>query len=293
MRYRPLGASGTAVSVVSLRLSGERCGGSGQAWLAAVHAAFENGVNSFELRSPTPALLAGFAEAAKALERRLIFVNLRPDPGSTADEIHRQVDETLAATDLGHFDLVTLDVDAETHTEAVWALEDLRASPKVRLMGVAGEGESVVPHVAGGVFDVLVAPFNILSGWRERIRVRTAVERSMAVIASGHFPDSARDVVVPRQERRGWFSKPAPLFSGIGTYAFLNRTPGWTAEEICLAFALTEPSLASVMLEVNDLEHLAALAEVTERELPSAVAAQIEMARFSAERREGAERRSA
>lgn len=293
MRYRPLATSGTAVSVVSLRLSGDRCGGSGQAWLDVVHAAFENGINSFEIRNPTPALLAGFGEAVKAVERRLVFVNLRLSPGSTGDDIHAQVDAVLRGVDFEHLDLVTLDVDAETHTEAVWTLEDLRATPKVRLIGIAGESEAIVPYISGGVFDVLTAPFNILSGWRERLRVRTAVEHSMAVIANGHYPESARDVAAPSQQKRGWFSKPAPIFSGIGTYAFLNRTPGWSAEEICLAFALTEPSLASVMLETSDLEHLASLAEVTERELPAAVAAQIEMARFSAERRDGSERRSA
>jgi aryl-alcohol dehydrogenase-like predicted oxidoreductase len=291
MRYRPLGGSGTAVSVLSLHLPGHRCEGDADDWLLATHAAFESGVNSFEIREPTAALLKGFGEAVKALERRLVFANLRLTPGSSAADIHRQVDEVLAHADLGHLDQVTLDADAETHPEAVWALEELRASPKVRLIGVAGETDAVVPHIAGGVFDTLSSPFNILSGWRERLRVRTAVENSMAVIASGHFPEEARTLAAPVEAKRGWFAKPAELLADVGTYAFLDDTPGWTGEEICLAFALTEPALASMSLEALDPDHLIALAEVTERELPSAVAAQIEMARFSAERQSGAERR--
>jgi aryl-alcohol dehydrogenase-like predicted oxidoreductase len=291
MRYRPLGSSGTAISVISLRVPGHRCDGDAQDWVSAIHAAFECGINSFEVREPTVALLQGLGEAVKAVERRLVFVNLRLTPGSTAADIHRQVDEVLQHTDLAHVDLVTLDADAETHTEAVWALEELRASPKVRMIGVAGDTEAVVPHIAGGVFDVLTAPFNILSGWRERLRVRTAVENAMAVIASGHYPEEARNLAEPVEVKKGWFAKPQEIFADIGTYAFLDDTPGWTAEEICLAFALTEPAVASMSLEAADLDHLIALAEVTERELPSAVAAQIEMARFSVERQTGVERR--
>lgn len=292
MRYRPLGSSGTAVSVLSLHLQGARCEGDAQDWVTATHAAFESGVNSFEVRAPTSAMLRGFGEALQAVERRLVFVNLRLTPGCDAADIHRQVDEVLVGSGIGHLDQVTLDADAETHTEAIWALEELRASPKVRLIGVAGDTDSVVPHIAGSVFDTLTAPFNILSGWRERLRVRTAVENSMAVIASGHFPEEARELAEPVETaKKGWFSKPPPLLAEMGTYAFLQDTPGWTAEEICLAFALTEPAVASMSLEADDLDHLIALAEVTERELPSAVAAQIEMARFAVERHVGTERR--
>jgi hypothetical protein len=76
----------------------------------------------------------------------------------------------------------------------------------------------------------------------------------------------------------------------MGTYAFLDATPGWTPEEICLAFALTEPALASMSLEAEDLDHLIAMAAVTEREMPASVAAQLEMARFAVERQAGSER---
>ena len=80
MRYRPLGKAGMAVSTVSLRLSGERCGGDPDAWLAFIHAAFESGINAFEVMNPTAALLEGLAYAARSVERRLIFIALRlPD----------------------------------------------------------------------------------------------------------------------------------------------------------------------------------------------------------------------
>src|SRR4029079_7128084 len=126
-------------------------------------------------------------------------------------------------------DLVTLDADSQPHTDAVWLLEELRTARRTRLIGVCGESDAVTPHIGSGVFDVLIAPFNILSGWRERIRVRTAVDRNMAVIANGHFPEDARDLGAPQPEKRGgWFAKRPPTLAGVGTYAFLNRTPGWT-----------------------------------------------------------------
>ena len=65
-------------------------------------------------------------------------------------------------------------------------------------------------------------------------------------------------------------------------YTFLHTTADWTAEEICLAYALTEPTLASVQIEPDNIIHMQALADVAERELPPGLPAQIEMSRFSA-----------
>lgn len=291
MRYRPLGKSGMAVSAITLRVRGETCMGDPDHWVSAVHGAFEQGVNSFEIISPTHALLHGFAVAAQAVERRLIFVSLRLSPEVQPDDIFRQVEDVLQATGLEFLDLVTADADGDLHNDCVWMLEDLRATGKIRRMGVTGHSEALAAHIGGGAFDVLSAPFNILSGWRERLRVRTAGERGMAVIGEAFFPEDARYLSEPKAIKRHWFSKPIYPLAGLGSYNFLHSTHGWRAEEICLGFALTETALASVAIDFDDLPHLESLAGVTERDLPSAVAAQIEMARFSAERASGAERR--
>ena len=65
------------------------------------------------------------------------------------------------------------------------------------------------------------------------------------------------------------------------TRAYCFTCKGWTAEEICLAYCLTEPSIASVLVECEDPEHLAALAAVPDRDMPPGLAAQVEMARFA------------
>jgi hypothetical protein len=68
--------------------------------------------------------------------------------------------------------------------------------------------------------------------------------------------------------------------AGVGTYAFLHDTAGWTPEELCLAYALTEPSLATVQIDLGFVDRIEALAAVPDRDTPTGLGAQIEMARF-------------
>jgi aryl-alcohol dehydrogenase-like predicted oxidoreductase len=125
----------------------------------------------------------------------------------------------------------------------------------------------------------------MLSSWRDRNLVRKALEEQMmGVIACDPFPTALHGLIDAAEvgTKPGWFKKPKPL-AGAGTYAFLTSTRGWSAEQLSLAYALTEPAVASVLVQVEDRKHLADLALTTDRDLPSTVSAQIEMARFSAE----------
>jgi aryl-alcohol dehydrogenase-like predicted oxidoreductase len=292
MRYRPLGTSGMAVSALTMRLRGEHCPGDANRWVTAVHAAFENGVNSFEIIAPSAELLRGVAIAAEAVERRLICFSLRLPAQIQADDVFRLVEGVLKVTNLQFLDLVIADGDGDLHNDVIWMLEDLRATGKIKRMGIAGQGDGIATHIGAGSFDVLVSPFNILSGWRERLRVRSAAERQMSVIGDDYYPEDARNIAEPKRVKRRWFSKPSYALAGLGSYNFLHDTHAWKAEEICLGFALTEPALASVAVDIESAAHLESLAATTERDLPAAVAAQIEMARFSAERSAGTERRT-
>jgi aryl-alcohol dehydrogenase-like predicted oxidoreductase len=143
-------------------------------------------------------------------------------------------------------------------------------------------------YVSTNSFDVLVTPYHLRSGWKERNRLKAAVELDMGVIGYDFFPEefssSAKTEAVIQPKSRGWFGGKAagasPL-EGVGSYRFLHATKGWTAEEICLAYSLTEPSLATVLVESDDPEHLARLAAVPDRDMPPGLAAQVEMARFA------------
>ena len=288
MRYRPFAHSGMALSAVSLELCGDDETAGAQLgvtdWRDLVHAAFEEGVNTFELVRPTPALLEGFAEGSAAVSRGLIFIGLRisdaADPASLAD----QIAEAMAKAGLKTLDLLTLDADPDQPVGVPAVMRALRDHGLVRRLAVAGPGEAIEPYVQAGGFDALKTPFNLLSGWRERHMIRTAVDRQMGVIGLEPCPAAIAPLIeaAQAQNKPGWFKKASPL-AGIGSYAFLELTNGWSAEQLCLGYALTEPALTTVQARIVDREALPELARVADRDLPAAISAQIEMARFSAE----------
>lgn len=65
----------------------------------------------------------------------------------------------------------------------------------------------------------------------------------------------------------------------VNPFAFLHSTSGWEAEDLCLAHALLDPSLGSVVVRASDVEHLRRLARACERDMPVSMPAQLEMAR--------------
>ena len=150
---------------------------------------------------------------------------------------------------------------------------------------MAGDSEGVDALVADGALDVLATGYSLLSGWAERRRIREAVASDMAVLGYGAYPREQLGLLVDRRPK----DRANPL-AGIGGYGFLEATKDWTPEQLCLAYALTEPSLATVLVRPQSTDHLEQLAAVADRELPSGLAAQIEMARFSALREDNARR---
>lgn len=273
MRYRPYGKSGHVVSAVSLLLDGA-VRHSVRDWRNLIAAAMDLGVNGFEIAGDSPALIEAVTGGFADIERDLLFIAWRPfalplEPGNA-------VEGFLARTGLGYLDLMNFD-DAPPSGAA---LERIRLMRWVRSYGLTSDDEDTDLLIAGGGYDCLTTCYSPVSGWRERNRLKAAASRGMGVIARNIWPESM-------QPKPTLFKKPLlgrrkePL-AGIGGYGFLENTPGWTAEEICLAYVLTEPAVTTVRFEVDRIEHLERLAEVPDRDLPTGVAAQIEMARFSA-----------
>ena len=294
MRYRPLAHQSMAVSAISVRLD-DRFQRSGAEWAALVLAAMECGVNCFEVTGRSPALVDGMSQALRAVERRLIHIAWRFGPkamppahaaaGFSASGMQGLAKAVIARTGLGYLDLVQLD-DPGQHDlppEGLQALKQMRAQGQVRAIGIAGQGEEIEAYISTGAFNALTMPFNMLSGSRERRRMKAASERSMSVLGYGAYPQAALAVMgceTPKKGLLGWGRKADK--NTAEPYSFLHQTADWTAEQICLAYALTEPTLASVQIEPQDVAHLQALAVVAERELPSGMPAQIEMSRFTA-----------
>ena len=280
MRYRPLGARGQIVSAVSLILDPTEARRNAAEWVSLIYAALECGISGFEVRDLDTALAEGIGRAFAGVDRKLVFVAMRIHgrrgrPASMA-EVGREVQQVLAATRLGYLDAALLGQRAGLKAGTLRELGGLKSADIVRGLGVTGSGESVDALVADGALDVLSTSYSLLSGWAERRLIRDAVASDMAVLGHGFHPHDALTPLVGRQPK----DRANPL-AGIGGYGFLDEARDWTAEELCLAYALTEPALATVLVEASSTDHLERMAAVADRDLPSGVAAQIEMARFS------------
>jgi aryl-alcohol dehydrogenase-like predicted oxidoreductase len=303
MRYRPFGTSGAAVSCISLVLTDQPMRPEERVKL--IYGALEAGINTFELQSRDPEVASALGEALSAVERRMVFVAQRigwsRDPsGKRVRDLGQggltgAIEMTLQRSRLGRLDVALIDVaDGEVlPPHVVPAMQSAKQAGRVRLLGVAGR-DGVDQYLDSGEFDVLATSFNIQSGWRERNRLKRAVQAEIPIIGYGYQPFTPAQVEdAPKSSGPlglgrlfgGGNKEPKPQ----GAYAFLDRAPGtWTPEEICLGYALTEPSLTTVLTRVRDVEHLQRLAAVAEKELPTGVAAQIEMARVSASQESGA-----
>jgi aryl-alcohol dehydrogenase-like predicted oxidoreductase len=286
MRYRPFGNSGTAVSVISMLLQDSPRLKAGD-WRSLILCALEHGINCFEIAGVSPALLDGAGDALSAVERRLIFVSWRAQTGQSPGSMYDQVESVLTRTGLQHLNLLVIPDPAQNLAgDGLEQLKALRQGRLTRMLGVSSDDDSVDPFIVSGAFEALCTGYNLASGWKERNRLKLAGAHDLAVIGHDAYPVALR-------EPAGLLSKVgAGLFGGkkkasdhIGAgYHFLDDTPTWTAEEICIAYALTEPSLSTVQVTVERMDELDRLALVPERDLPTAVAAQIEMARFASVR---------
>lgn len=291
MRYRPFGTSGKAISSLSLLLSQSARAPTAQAWRSLIFTAMENGINGFDLTAGCDALDQGMAMALQAVERRLLFLvwRIRWDPRQrlSADTISQMVRYGVRRTGAGYFDLLMLEEEAVEAMEpaAREVLTELKSSGVALQIGVGGAGPAVEACIGSDPFDVISQPFDLTSDSRVRRRVKEAVEAGMTALAFNPAPAALlRAAPAPEGRKPSLFARavshPA---AAAGPYAFLHETPGWAADEICLGYALTEPAFATVQMECLDVSIIERMAAVCDRDLPTGVAAQIEMARFSAE----------
>ena len=299
MRYRPLGATGTVVSAVSVALTEVPNRRRMEDWRDIVYGALECGVNAFEIVGHSPAIIEGLGEALRSVDRHLVFVSQRlgDTPNGRnfgAHHLAMTVESTIARTGLEYLDLCLL-ADPASHelsADAMAALKGLKAAGRARLIGVGGVGPELEAYVSSGNFDALAMPYNIASGWMERHLLKSASQRDMVVIGYDFWPEilhTPEDHGLGQMVKRVLWGKPKTpsAASLVGTYDFLHHTSGWTAEDLCLAYALTEPSIATLQLNSDATPRLAHLAEMSEKDMPNGVASRIEMARFAGNKNTG------
>jgi hypothetical protein len=286
VRYRPFGISGVAASAISLLLH-ERPG-PGPQRLALT--ALENGINTFTLVSGSRELAREAGVAWSQVERRLLVLGLRlsasPGQPMTAELLSSLIREHLSWVGVDYFDYLLLEelAFASLTSDAIRLLGDLRAVGLARLIGVVGASDALDSCIGSDLFEIMAAPFDMTSGWEMRRRVKAAVEADMALICYDATPDALCRSPAAAKPKLNFLGRPgANPLAGAGTYAFLRQTKGWSAEELCIGYVLTEPSFATIQIDVADVDLIERYAAIPDRDLPTGVAAQIEMARFAAQ----------
>ncbi len=294
MRYRPFGRSGLALSTLGLHLSREKLHKNHSLLQKLITTALENGINTYHFESNDPKMLQAAAEVFSVVERKLLFVSvgaqepaLNADPAAYAlPALKERLRGAIKDSGLSWLDLLVFSEDgvALLPEDSLHFVKSLQRSKMLRYVAAEAEPASMPAIIKSGHFDVIKTTFDIDSSWDKRRQIDNAISREMNVMASGFFPEAYRKAsdIIPPEARRGWFgAKPQNPLAGAGTHAFLHQTADWTPEELCLGYALSQPSLACIFVDPNNCDHLEALANVPERHLPPSVPAQIEMARFN------------
>lgn len=297
MRYRPFRVSGASVSAVSVACTDPSL--SDDAREALYQAALLAGVNTYEVRAWDTASLTLLGDSLRSYDRSLVLVSARVgmQPGGNGEtvrdftpaKIMAQVEQATRLLNLGALDMIVLDAPSleDLTPELISTLRQAHTLGMFGAIGVRAEGPSAEGLVRCGAFKVLFTRFNLLSGWPERNLIRLATEQGMTVAGYGYIGGELQATDAAPQARRGLFNlgrkrQSASELAKADGYQFLRETQGWSDEAICLGYALTEPALATVQVDPRSVEHLQDLASVPERDMPASLAAQIEMARFSA-----------
>jgi aryl-alcohol dehydrogenase-like predicted oxidoreductase len=282
MRYRSYGRSETAVSALTVELKDAPGRSRAADWRGVVFNAMENGINAFELGiDASLGLMAGAGEALAAIERRLSFVTVRCRVGAgdlEGGSVLRRASETAERLGLDRLDCLMLEGDyleAMTTTE-IERLVDLREIAVH--VGVTGS-ERLDALAMREIVDAVAVPYSLASPVRDRNRIRNLSAAGAAVVAYEACPAA---VIAPPAEgvKRGLFGRPIES-KPSGGYNFLHETWGWTAEQICIGYVLTEPGVTSIRIGAGEPRQMALLAEVVDRDVPGGLGAQVEMARFA------------
>lgn len=298
MRYRPFGASGSTVSTLTLSIGLDALAGGPDAAEALIYAALEQGINSYRLENADPVVAEVLGRALSNVDRRLLNVSMMLGTGDgrrnserdfSAESMTAFIDRALNVSGLKWFDTAILHQPAEDELSqpSLSALKALRATERVKFLGIGGDDDVLDIYLSTGAFDVLATPYHVNVDWRIQSRVRQARQQDMAILAYDYFPESldtpskAANISKPKKFSLfglGGGGRKDPL-SSVGTFAFLHKTQNWTAEAICLAHAMTNPSVCSVIIQASDPRRLDLLSTIPERDMPPGLAAQIEMAR--------------
>jgi aryl-alcohol dehydrogenase-like predicted oxidoreductase len=181
MRYRPFGATGAAISTLTLSLGGDSLSKGVESANDLVFSALEAGINSYRLETADPVLAEVLGRALSNVDRKLLNVSLELGSGDgrkgserdfSAEGMTAAIDRCLHVSGLGWIDVALLEEPGEDELPqtSLNALKALRATERVRYLGVSGQGDVMDAYVSTGAFDVLGTPFHVNVDWKIRSR---------------------------------------------------------------------------------------------------------------------------
>lgn len=294
MRYRSFGEGGQSISTVLVSVDSSESVTVSESFLAGC---MSLGVNAYEARIDDLTAIQALGQVASSVERSMVVVGLRVEQAGprqardlNRETIIRQLQDALRNTGLRWIDYLIVEDPApgELGSSFFMTVEAARQAKRLRYVGVSGDSNEITDLIQSGSVQIYGTPYNLRCSQSVRKRMRQAETANVMLLGYDHYPEVIRHTP----------SAPIAAATGImrllglggarrmpadkdGPYSFLNFVRGWTAEQICMAYALNEPSLSSARVRAPDLETVKGLAEAVERELPNGLAAQIELARVS------------
>jgi aryl-alcohol dehydrogenase-like predicted oxidoreductase len=291
MQYRRCFHSGLALSVVRLRLSAHNFRRAAD-MREIVERALEHGINAFQIDSADIGFLSQVSQVLKVVDRSILFVsltardNLGVSYGGAIDSLalKQRLSEAVRLPGLQRLDMVTFQsaefraLTAEDHA----FLRHLGEAHRVGQIGVQVEPQDYYQVVDSGHATAILTDFDVTASKTKRHMIEDANRRNISVLSQNHYPArliEGRSNESIRSQLQN--VQAGAMGGGADKYSFLTNEIGWTAEEICLGFTLSQPQILSVGVVARSIEHLDGLAGVVGRSLPRTLHAHLELGTFS------------
>ncbi|OYU68582.1 MAG: hypothetical protein CFE28_00345 [Alphaproteobacteria bacterium PA2] len=295
MRYRSYGIEGRAISSIAVQLDDPRGSGSRDLWRDRVRRSLAHGVNAFEVVTGSQALAEGLGDELALRDRAQTILSWRIRSAGRESisglDIAEAVEQALDWTGLTFLDQLMLEWDVyRTLEPGAWdVLSGFARAGAFERLGIVGGEQAVDLCLTDRRFRAVKTFYDIVENPVLRRKVGEAARMDVVVMARAFFGKPAEESVLGRtfMSELGDFLSLTPKVEQkkkTPVLDFLKTTPGWTPEEVTLSCLLADPSVATGVVETLDDRHIGSLAISTERDLPGAVTAQLEIARTAGAR---------
>jgi hypothetical protein len=256
-----------------------------------VERALENGINAFQIDSSDIAFLSQISQVLKVVDRSILFIGMtaRDDLGAShagpvvLSALKQRLAEAVRLPGLQRLDMVTFQsaefraLAPEGHT----FLRRLGETQTVAQVGVQVEPGDYLAVLDAGYPTAILTDFDVTATKNRRRMIEDASRRNLSVLAQNYYP--AR--LIEGRQGESIRTHLQSVNTGTSTggpdkYSFLTNEIGWTAEEICLGFTLSQAQIVSTGVVARSPDHLDGLARVVGRTLPRALHAHIELGTF-------------